>query len=145
MNPMRMASAMLMVVSLTTMTATAAPPPGKGHSGKEHAESPHGGHGGGAASDGGALVEVSIGTSDARRIALQHGYTGYADLPPGIRKNLARGKPLPPGIAKKAVPGPMLQGLPRYEGYEWQVCGSDLVLVQIATAVIADVLAGVFD
>jgi len=27
----------------------------------------------------------------------------YASLPPGIRKNLARGKGLPPGIAKKLV------------------------------------------
>ena len=39
-------------------------------------------------------------------------------LPPGIRKNLARGKPLPPGIAKKMVPGPMLRELPVYAGHE---------------------------
>ena len=81
----------------------------------------------------------------ARRIAERHGYVGYADLPPGIRKNLARGKPLPPGIAKKMVPGPMLRELPAYSGYEWRVYGSDLVLVALATGVIADVLAGVFD
>ena len=67
------------------------------------------------------------------------------DLPPGIRKNLARGKPLPPGIAKKMVPGPMLRELPAYSGYEWRVYGSDLVLVALATGVVADVLAGVFD
>src|SRR5687767_6483057 len=29
-------------------------------------------------------------------------------LPPGIAKNLARGKPLPPGIAKRAVPPALL-------------------------------------
>lgn len=68
-----------------------------------------------------------------------------ASSPPGIRKNLARGKPLPPGIAKKMVPGPMLARLPAYPGYEWRIAGSDLVLVAIATAVVADVLLNVFD
>ena len=92
-----------------------------------------------------ALVSAAIGFDVARRIALDNKYTGYSALPPGIRKNLARGKPIPPGIAKKAVPGPMLSKLPRYPGYEWQVYGSDLVLVATATAVIADVLFDVFD
>ena len=93
----------------------------------------------------GALVSAAIGFDAARRIALDNRYTGYSALPPGIRKNLARGKPIPPGIAKRAVPGPMLAKLPRYPGYEWQILGSDLVLVATATAVIADVLFDVFD
>jgi hypothetical protein len=38
----------------------------------------------------------------------------------------------------------MLAHLPRYPGYEWRVYGSDLVLVAVATAVIADVLLDVF-
>lgn len=92
-----------------------------------------------------ALISAAIGFDAARRIALDNKYTGYSALPPGIRKNLARGKPIPPGIAKKAVPGPMLARLPRYPGYEWQILGSDLVLVATATAVIADVLFDVFD
>ena len=92
-----------------------------------------------------ALVSAAIGFDAARRIALDNRYTGYSTLPPGIRKNLARGKPIPPGIAKRAVPGPMLARLPRYPGYEWQILGSDLVLVATATAVIADVLFDVFD
>ena len=65
-------------------------------------------------------------------------------MPPGIAKNLARGKPLPPGIAKQYVPGPMLARLPQHPGYEWRVVGSDLVLVGIQTAIVADVLVGVF-
>ncbi|HET7687314.1 MAG TPA: anti-virulence regulator CigR family protein, partial [Candidatus Macondimonas sp.] len=65
--------------------------------------------------------------------------------PPGIRRNLARGKPLPPGIARQAVPGPVLRGLPHHEGYEWLVCGTDLVLVAIAGAIMADVIFDVFD
>lgn len=53
-------------------------------------------------------------------------------LPPGIRKNLARGKPLPPGIAKR-FDNRLLGQLPRYEGYEWQQVGTDVVLVTLAT------------
>jgi len=81
---------------------------------------------------------------DIRRIAIANHCTGYESLPPGIRKNLARGKALPPGIAKKMVPGPVLRELPGYDGYEWRVYGSDLVLVSIASEIIENVLEGVF-
>jgi hypothetical protein len=43
------------------------------------------------------------------------------------------------------VPGQMLARLPAYPGYEWRVAGSDLVLVAVATAVVADILIDVFD
>lgn len=76
---------------------------------------------------------------------------GYRDywqpgpaLPPGIRKNLARGKPLPPGIAKR-LDGRLLGQLPRYEGYEWQQAGPDLILVSIASGIIYEVLSGAFN
>jgi hypothetical protein len=76
---------------------------------------------------------------------------GYRDywspgpaLPPGIQKNLARGKPLPPGIAKK-LDGRLLGHLPRYDGYEWQQVGTDLILVAIASGIIYEVLNGAFD
>ena len=88
---------------------------------------------------------AGITVSTARTYAHEYGLSGYSQLPPGIRKNLARGKPLPPGIAKKMVPGPMLARLPAYPGYEWRIAGSDIVLVAIATAVVADVLLDVFD
>jgi len=38
----------------------------------------------------------------------------------------------------------VLRELPRYDGYEWRVYGSDLVLVSMATEVIENVLEGVF-
>lgn len=76
---------------------------------------------------------------------------GYRDywspgpaLPPGIQKNLARGKPLPPGIAKK-LDGRLIGRLPHYEGYEWQQAGTDLILVALATGLIYEVLNGAFD
>lgn len=91
------------------------------------------------------LVHAAITAPEARRLAERHGATGYKPLPPGIRKNLARGKPMPPGIAKTRAPGAMLGDLPRHDGYEWRVAGTDLLLVQLGTAVVAEVLLDVFD
>ena len=65
-------------------------------------------------------------------------------LPPGIRKNLARGKPLPPGIAKR-FDNRLLGRLPHYEGYEWRQVGTDVVLVTLATGLIYEVLSNVLD
>lgn len=76
------------------------------------------------------------------------GYRDYwspgPSLPPGIQKNLARGKPLPPGIAKK-LDGRLVGHLPHYDGYEWQQVGTDLILVALATGLIYEVLNGAFD
>ncbi|MDI5823374.1 anti-virulence regulator CigR family protein, partial [Salmonella enterica subsp. enterica serovar Kentucky] len=44
---------------------------------------------------------------------------------------LTRGKPLPPGIAKKTVPASMLGQLPYYPGYEWKIVGDNLVLIVV--------------
>ncbi|AEC19916.1 hypothetical protein PT7_1376 [Pusillimonas sp. T7-7] len=90
------------------------------------------------------LIYAGITAALAREYALDFGFGGYSSLPPGIRKNLARGKPLPPGIAKKMVPGSLLGRLPRHPGYEWRIAGTDLILISVATAVIADILYDVF-
>lgn len=65
-------------------------------------------------------------------------------LPPGIAKNLARGKPLPPGIAKRYLPPDLLGRLPPRPGYEWVAVGRDIALIAIATGVIVDILSDVF-
>lgn len=65
-------------------------------------------------------------------------------LPPGIAKNLARGKPLPPGIAKNFDSRLQTQ-LPHYDGYEWKQVGSDMILVTIGTGIIYEVLRNVLD
>ena len=146
-------------------SALAAPPEGKGkpdNAGQGQGQSKGRGQGsnGNASGKGNAghgdapsksndasvtLRYAGITVSTARSYAQEYGLSGYGQLPPGVRKNLARGKPLPPGIAKKMVPGPMLARLPAYPGYEWRVAGSDLVLVAVATAVVADILIDVFD
>lgn len=90
------------------------------------------------------LVSAGISIGDARRLAVDEGLTGMKSLPPGIRKNLARGKPMPPGIAKTRLPDSYINQLPSHKGYIWQQAGSDLILVVTGSLVIADVLEGVF-
>ncbi len=67
-------------------------------------------------------------------------FAGANALPPGIAKKVARGGALPPGIAKKTLPGGLLSRLPARPGQEWRVVGTDLLIVEIATNVIVDVL-----
>jgi hypothetical protein len=61
-------------------------------------------------------------------------------LPPGIRMRLARGKPLPPGIAKKVAPASLRSRLRLPDGYRVLEVGVDVLLVEVATNVIHDVL-----
>lgn len=66
---------------------------------------------------------------------------GGKSLPPGIAKNLQRGKPLPPGIAKQALPGGLINILPPVpRGFERVIIDGRMLLVEIATQVIHDVL-----
>ena len=69
---------------------------------------------------------------------------GKNGLPPGIAKNLARGKPLPPGIAKQYLPGDLVRRLPPVPaGYERIIVAGKILLVAIATQVVHDVLTDV--
>jgi Ni/Co efflux regulator RcnB len=92
--------------------------------------------------------EVSIITSWYR----DHGSTGQSEkrgkksggLPPGIAKNLARGKPLPPGIAKQYLPDDLARVLPAPpRGYERIIVDGKVLLVEIATRVIHDILTDI--
>lgn len=72
-------------------------------------------------------------------------YWGHpSSLPPGIQKNLARGKPLPPGIAKR-LDSRLLERLPHHDGYDWRQAGRDLILISVATGIIQEVVSGAFD
>lgn len=65
-------------------------------------------------------------------------------LPPGIAKNVQRGKPLPPGIAKQHLPDGLIRTLPAPpKGYERVIVDGKVLLVEIATQVIHDVLMDV--
>ncbi|SCC50164.1 anti-virulence regulator CigR family protein [Kosakonia oryziphila] len=162
-------TALAAVISLSLLAAPAFANPGNGNgngngnSGNSGNHGNHGNHGNSgdkgnsdnssAAADQGNRknygkpdhVESDISVSRARSLAKNYGLTGYQALPPGIAKNLARGKPLPPGIAKKAVPASMLSQLPYYPGYEWRIVGNDLVLVAMSTAIVTAIINSVFD
>jgi len=64
-------------------------------------------------------------------------------LPPGIAKNLARGKPLPPGIAKKVVPAGLIALGPKLDRDTTLSIFGDVV-VAMKGGVVIDILGGVF-
>ncbi len=62
-------------------------------------------------------------------------------LPKSMAKRLARGKPLPPGIAKRYLPDSLRHLLPAPpKGYERVIVDGKILLVEIATRVIHDIL-----
>ena len=65
-------------------------------------------------------------------------------LPPGIAKNLERGKSLPPGIAKQHLPNDLQSTLPKTpDGYERIIVDGKILLIEIATQVVRDVLTDI--
>lgn len=85
----------------------------------------------------------SLGSSDwtivQSWLGTNPGYTAQP-LPPGMRNRLAQGKPLPPGIARRAAPPDLIRLLPVHPGHEYVVVGTSVVLVAIATGVVASIL-----
>ena len=74
----------------------------------------------------------------------RYAHQDRASIPPGVRQNLARGKPVPPGIAKR-FDDDIRRDLPHYHGYEWRRVGTDAVLVDITNDIIHDVIRDVLD
>jgi Ni/Co efflux regulator RcnB len=64
-------------------------------------------------------------------------------LPPGVAKNLARGKQIPPGLRRSRLPDELLVQLPPHRGHEW-ILADDVVLLVDVKGVIQDVLRNVF-
>ncbi len=79
---------------------------------------------------------------DRNRENLPGTLPGAKPLPPGIAKKIARGGTLPPGIAKNTLPGGLLVQLPAGPGQEWRLVGTDLLIVNVASNVIVNVLKG---
>lgn len=62
-------------------------------------------------------------------------------LPPGIKMKLERGGTMPPGIAKRYLPDDLDHQLPPPpHGYERTIVGNDVLLVDIDTGKIADIV-----
>lgn len=131
------------LVGLVTLVPVEATAQGRGHSRDGE---------GWMAADGRREAHYPSGRAESRRILstdLQSLIRQYyssrpssqlASLPPGIRRNLARGKPLPPGIAKRYAPANLSQRLRVPQGYQLMEMGRDVLLVEVATNLIQDIL-----
>ena len=74
----------------------------------------------------------------------KHGKAKRGGLPPGIARNLARGKSLPPGIAKQYLPQELQRALPAAPaGSDRIIVDGKILLIDVATQVIHDVLMDV--
>lgn len=135
--------ATFLAITMAAMTAAAqgnsqgkGPPSGKGP-GVKHERPTHDGR-----DTGDRLLDATFAAVEINLIQEYFGTRNYqtSSLPPGIAKNLARGKPLPPGIAKKALPADLQGRLPGRHGYDRLIVGNDVLLVEAATGVIVDIL-----
>lgn len=93
-------------------------------------------------------VQQSVGFSVAeRQIVAEFFATNRHEveaLPPGIARNLARGKRLPPGIAKRQIPSALQVQLPTRVGVEVSIFGDRIVLLE-ASGLVVDILEGIFN
>jgi len=91
-----------------------------------------------------SIIRAYYQDNHASKPGKKKGKHGKKSLPPGIAKNLARGKPLPPGIAKQVLPTGLISLLPPPpHGFERISVAGKILLVEIATHVIHDVLEDV--
>ncbi|SDN08791.1 anti-virulence regulator CigR family protein [Vreelandella arcis] len=146
MNPSKIAAPCVLVALLHSSVAIAQPDHAPAHGARDNPSSQHrqndrGDHRTGKSDyrherhrDRPVIDEQAL-----RRLLREYGVVNAEPLPPGIQRNLARGKPLPPGIAKR-FDGPLANELPHYSGYEWQRVGADVVLIDAATRVVVDIL-----
>lgn len=68
---------------------------------------------------------------------------GRKDLPPGIQRQLARGKPLPPGLATRALPHDLLANLKPPRDHEVVLVDGRVMLVDARTRLVRDLIEGV--
>lgn len=89
-------------------------------------------------------VTLSVDTRGSIRAYYeQHQQASVESLPPGMRNRLAKGKALPPGIAKRSVPADLRSSIVVPAGYEVVEVGLDVLLVEVATSIVHDVLMDV--
>jgi hypothetical protein len=108
------------------------------------------GRGNGGRKKGGETADVAVNIifTDAHRMRVREYYVAHpvrlAALPPGIAKNVARGKRLPPGIAKRGVPRDVLVLLPAPQpGVTFAIVG-DMVVAE-RSGVVVDVMLRIVD
>ena len=101
---------------------------------------------GGGKSEPQSQTSVTVVFRDSDRVAFRDYFVAHRivaePLPPGIAKNVARGKPLPPGIAKRSLPVELVRVAPRVADVSYAIVGE--VVVAVRSGVVIDVMAGVF-
>ena len=108
-----------------------------------------GGNSGKAGTSGGTDVNIAVSLfTDSDRTTFRDYFSTHKivaqSLPPGIAKNVARGKPLPPGIAKKALPADLVRtlGSRAGAGITFSIVGDRVVAVRAGNVI--DLLESVF-
>ena len=99
-----------------------------------------------AAAAGATLAGILLSDQDKETIAKYFDANpapSAKPLPPGIAKNLERGKPMPPGIAKRGVPDDLARQVSIPEGFDLETVGTDVVLIEKGSRIIAEVLKDV--
>ena len=154
-KPIALAAALSIALAGPALAKNDKAPGNAGNGKPAHAGNPgnKGGGGSSSTSDGGAAaaaagaVLAGILLSDSERATITRYFQTHPQpakpLPPGIAKNLARGKPLPPGIAKQVAPNDLLRQVSIPRGYSLETVGTDVVLIEIGTRIVADILKDV--
>jgi hypothetical protein len=108
-----------------------------------------GGNSGKSGNSGGTDVNIAVTLfTDSDRTTFRDYFSTHKivaqTLPPGIAKNVARGKPLPPGIAKKALPADLVRALGSRAGtgITFSIVGDRVVAVRAGNVI--DLLDAVF-
>jgi hypothetical protein len=94
------------------------------------------------------IVEIIRGTSTSSYLIndslRQQIFTQVSSLPPGIQKNLARGKGLPPGIAKKVLlPTTVVNYVNLPANTNIVVVGSNVVVIDPIKNIILDIISNI--
>ncbi len=90
-----------------------------------------------------AIIGDYVRKAKASKQGLPPGLAKSAHLPPGLRQHIERTGTLPPGLAKRTLPGDLRSLLPARKGTDYRVVGTDIVLIETATNVILDVMRDV--
>ncbi len=89
-----------------------------------------------------ALIGDYVHRAKRSNNGLPPGLTGRP-LPPSLQKHIDRTGELPPGLERRRLPGDLRGLLPRRAGQDYRVVGNDIVLIEIATDLILDIMQGV--
>lgn len=144
---------MLRIVAVVLAASLAATTPALAQGKGKDKGNAHHGQGGGSITErvieGVATGVLGAILTDEERRIIHRWFGEHPDavrtkaLPPGIRKKLARGGAMPPGIAMQVMPDELYRQLPRRYGHHYEIVGTDVVLVDTATRIIIDVLKDV--